>query len=1857
MLQLIPFSGRHLSIKQFQPSSLLIILFSMLFLMSGCKQDAPKDSELNYSLETAELVSQVTSGLVQKDAEIEVRFSSPVIKENLVNESLQKNVFTFDPPIEGVTRWKDRQTLTFTPSEDLTARTNYSATLDVAALLPLHKETLESFPFAFEVAGRELSKIEHDFELVNKDDASKLHVVGTVEFSEPIGKDLVKKAVTLKRLKRGMPLTWSGSGKTFSFKSEVVTRGKSTQNFNLNIDKDPVDISQSLNEEFVLSPLTNLSVTSVKKEGSGDKVSIIVQFSDELDAAQDLQGLIRTEPAASAKVKVVGKNAYLSGNFNFGQDYEVLVSKGVRSRFGTKTSKLISEVVKLADLKPQIKFSGDGVFMPTANKRSVRFQSLNVKSARFEIKRVFESNLGQFLQTQDLNGSASRNSGFNYYIDRVGVVVHTDTLDLGTEKNSWKQHELDLSKIISREDKGLYLLSVRFSHNDMLYGTAQEMADRNKRYYYGEEYTTNPYSPGYPNNWGQIYKPVIASDIGLTYKRGHKQHVIYATDINTAEPMSGVNVTLRSYQHQPIVTGVTDSRGYVEFGDIGKDQLFTVEGERGGERSVIKLQQMRWNLSTFDTDGESTVPGGTRAFIYTERGVYRPGDEVNISTVVRNEENSFPDNHPVEMIIYNPRNQKVFEKTNTTSEDGFYNFTYQGAMDDPTGTYRVSVKAGASYFTHDLKIETVVPFRLKVNLTPEKKTLSATDKRMNIDFNSTYLFGNPAAGLKAEADVILQSVRKQFPKYKNFIFQNGTVNYQPVRASVFSGNLDANGNAKISWKLPKLTGAPSSLRADVSARVFEKGGRANLNSLSIPIETYSHYVGLQRPETRWGYVKLGSKIDVPFVLLDADGKEAPGKQLTYRIYASDSYWWWEYDSRNSYLLRFKSSSATKLEKEGKLVSQGVAGILSYTPEREGSFLIEVQDGETGHSSAFMILVDSWGSSASGKDAGVLALSADKDKYDVGETAVISFPAPAEGSVLLSIEKEQKIISSRWIALQSGNEMKVEIPVTEEMLPTTYASISIIQPHAQTANDRPLRMYGVVPLNVEQAATHQAIRINMPDELRSNAPFKIEVQTEDGEPTQFTIAVVDEGLLDLTRFDTPDAWKHFFRKLRLGVESFDLFAQVLGAHKGDVFRTFSIGGGLASKFRSSQLESGKKKRFKPVSMFKGPITTDRNGKAVVEFTMPNYVGSVRAMVVSATGNRYGKAEKAVPVKTELMAVSSFPRAMAPGDKISVPVTVFAMKEGIGEVDVTVKTTGPLKVVGEGLQKLTFAKTGDQDVSFNLQADAAIGQSKIIVEARSGSYKSVNEIDMYVRPSSARVFDNEDKTIDKGSSVKMLIPNRGLPGSNVASISIRRRPNTNFSSRILYLIRYPYGCIEQTTSSVFPQLYLKGFLKGLVNENKVAYRNEDIDRNINRGIERLHRFQLSSGGFSYWPGNTDVSEWGTLYATHFMVEAGKKGYSVSDVMLNNALRYLRSKAKDTKDNIKTRVYRVYVLARAGKADIGAMNLLRENEMSKMNNSNKWLLGSAYLLAGQKEVAGRVVKETGFTAEKYSGWSFSYGSENRDRAMILEQLVAFERWTDADKLASELSLALSNRSYWYSTQTTGYMLMAIGKYLDALEGKEGSTPRMKGNIVLPDGERVAFDTDKFSFDRELLSGFGKEVTIELDKSSTTARAFLSLDWNGVPLKSDVKTDSKSLKLNLEWLDNDGAPINPAALKQGTTFWAHYSVSPARPYKGRIDEIALVQVLPSGWEIENTRLSGEALPGWASKWRINNYDYLDIRDDRIMWFFDLRNRNSENHFLVKLNAVTVGDFELPGTIVEAMYNNDFRASIEGKAVSVLKK
>lgn len=1819
-----------------------------LFLNQCTKKG--QDQAVDHTLTTAQLVSHVTSGIISSGEPIRVRFVESVVKENQVGSVLKKEVFSFGPEIQGVAAWKDRRILEFKPNHRLPFRKKYYGELRLQELLPHYKD-LQPLKFKFEVAGREIETFDGDFQLVDATDPKRLFYKGTVSFTETVGLEGVKRAVALQMGAAEIPLTWKVEEKDrrFAFVSETLKRPDRTVQFTLRVDKDPVELSRDFEKNFSLGPLADFKVTEIRKSDQGKRPGLEIRFSDEIDQQQDITGLVRVEPAVDFTQKMMGKSIHLSGDFAFGTAYTLKIS-GIRSRWGARLRQEVRKEVDFEDQKPRLAFLSDGVFLPTANLQKIGFKTMNVKTVNLEVKRVFESNLGQFLQTESLEAGRQRNQSFSdYEVNRVGVTVARQKLTIGTVKNRWLKHELDLKKLIRPGEKGLFLLKLSFGKNDMLYsGLSNE-----RRYYYGRDYYNNPNSHGYLYRHGQIFKPVILSDIGLTYKMGTRQHLVFATHLPNATPLEGVKVTLRTFQNQVISSKHTNVDGEVIFDDV-KEKVFYIEAEKDGQRSLVKPAEMAWNLSSFDTGGAEVSPDETRAFIYTERGVYRPGDEINLCLIARNRDDTFPANHPVTLEIYNPKNQLVSTQTSKTADDGFYHFKFQSREEDLTGNWRAKFLVGSRTFFQVLKIETVVPNRLKVKFEPEKEKLESGDQCIRMKVVANYLFGAPAAALKAEISVNLKHWLKQFKNFPGYIFNNEAINFKSIQTNVFEGPLDEQGRTRIDWQLPPLTSVPSAVRAQITARVFDKGGRPTRMDHFIPIDAYRNYVGLERPKFKYGYTRVGAPVTLRGILVDTGGKPVSGRSLKYRIYRNARYWWWEYDSEDDFRIRFKKDSNTRLAKEGEIISRSKPFAFEFNPENFGEYLLEVEEMiPGGHRAGFFFRAYYWGDAPVGAEsAGTLTLKSDRETYRPGDRAVVSFPTPEKGTILMTVEKGNQVLDTRvQEVVAASGESRIEIPVTREMLPNAYVSVSVLQPHSQTLNDRPIRMYGVIPLLVRESATIQTVDIKMADQLSSNQDFGIDIQTADGKATQFTVAVVDEGLLDLTRFATPDPWAQFYQKQRLAIRTFDLFNFVIGANRGDVFKLFSIGGDFdeAAAYRSSQLEPRREKRFKPVSMFKGPIKTDGKGKARVVFHMPNYIGSVRVMVVSADRDRYGKADKTVPVKTDLMVLPTLPRVLGPEDLFKVPVSVFALNEKIKSVDLRLKVEGPVNITGSDRRTLAFAEPREQDTAFTLQAEAAVGQAKITITAAAGKFKAFKEIHIGVRPYSPRIYASEIKEVAPGQKMTITIPGRGIPGTNRAVISVMRKGKLNLNHRLYWLLHYPYGCIEQTVSAGFPQLFLKEFIRQSSMDESV------IDDNINATIDRLKRFQTPSGGFAYWPGGNHVSIWGTNYAGHFMVEAQKQGYNVPRSLLDGWSRFEKSRSLLTRDNLLERIYRLYILALAGEPQVGPMNLIKENDLAGMTDTEKWLLSAAFRLAGKKETARDILAKTGMEARQYTEPGSTFGSWLRDTAMLLEIATLFEDWNKADPLYDRIVDEVSGEA-WYSTQTLGYALLAVGKYMKANAGDfREDKAVIAGYIKLPGIKKIPFETDQLKFSRKIDQGFGEEAEVFIDKKTNLERLFVLLEWDGVPLKPDVREESKNLWLNVEWLNQDGMTINPATLKQGTTFWGHFRVGRSDSLNRRLTELALVQVLPSGWEIENVRLLSDDMPPWMRKWKLNRENYLDIRDDRVMWFFDLSGGNSQLDFVVKLTAVTAGQFILPPSLFEAMYDNRYQAVKKGMPVKVV--
>ncbi|HXC04787.1 MAG TPA: alpha-2-macroglobulin family protein, partial [Bacteroidia bacterium] len=1036
------------------------------------------------------------------------------------------------------------------------------------------------------------------------------------------------------------------------------------------------------------------------------------------------------------------------------------------------------------------------------------------------------------------------------------------------------------------------------------------------------------------------------------------------------------------------------------------------------------------------------------------------------------------------------------------------------------------------------------------------------------------------------------------------------------------------------------------LRAFFTTKVFEEGGDFSIDRYSIPYSPYASYVGLEVPkgEGYGGMLDAGKTHYIDVATVSSDGKPLSRSKIGLKIYNIEWRWWWDHSDNDvaSYLAR----SSTVPVLDSAISTQDGRGRFRFNlwTQGYGRYLVLLTDPVSGHSAGKVVYVDwPWwarGHVKENENATMLSFSSDKEKYETGETLKLTIPSSAGGHALVCIESGTRVLKKFWVPTTKA-ETRFEFTVTPDMAPNCYLHVALMQPHSKTTNDLPIRLYGVIPVQVDNPASHILPVIHMPDVLKPESIALIHVKEEKGKAMAYTLALVDEGLLDLTRFKTPDPWKAFNAKEALGVKTWDLYDLVMGANSGKMDKMLSIGGDGDGMGRKGT----KANRFKPVVRFVGPFYLNPGQQAVHKIAIPNYVGSVRVMVVAGEGGAYGTAEKTVPVRKPLMILATLPRVLGPGETVSLPVDVFAMEKQVQDVNVEVQSNDLLVLETPARMNMHFKETGDEVLNFRFKVAEKTGIAKVKIIATSGKERTEQDIELDVRTPNPPVSDVQEMLVGSEKTWSPAIAYRGIKGTNSVTLEVSSMPSINLSNRLSYLLEYPHGCIEQTTSSVFPQL-LVGNLMELKTEDKAR-----VSVNVKAGLRRLQLFQTANGGFSYWPFQTDDSEWGTNYAGHFMLEAEKRGYDLPHGMKTRWTRYQQNTARQWMNENNRgyesdeliQAYRLYTLALAGSAETGAMNRLREEK--NLSLSARWRLAAAYQLVGQTETAKELIRSASLFITPYAELSYSYGSAIRDEAMILETLCLMNEKTKAAQLAITVAKAL-NGNQWMNTQETAYSLLAMCRF----SGASSSGGILKFSYSVNGGPAIPHSSTsslcQLKLPEETFTGKGKVQIMNEGVGILYAKVVV----RGIPLQGEESAASSHLALEVNYTSLKGEPIQPDKLVQGTDFVAEVKITNPGT-RGALKEMALNQIFPSGWEIHNSRMDENVSA------RVSAVPtYQDIRDDRVYSYYNLDAGQSKT-FRVLLNATYLGRFYLPTTSSEAMYDNSIHARIPGRWVEVVKE
>ena len=1843
----------------------IFVLFAMSVFFTSCNNNKKKEIKIDKGF-TA-YITGFTSGIISNSDNLIIELSED--RKEAPKDINLNELFTFTPSIEGKASWTANNEITFTPDDKLPNGQQYEASFALSKVMDVPSK-YKTFTYSFQTKTQSADVYLKGMQAYNAKNFKWNKVEGDVETADFAETHAVEKMLSATQKSKRKKIRWQHYPelKKHHFVIDSILRTDDPSEVYLQWDLAQLGIKNAnikLPKTIEIPSISDFSVMNVKVINEPEQV-VEIYLSDPVNKKQNIRGLVSIK-GKRVRTSVSGNTIKLYPRVRIRGEAKLFVSKSLRNAMGHKLRKAYSKNIKFVSLKPDVKSVVKGVIMPNSKGLNFPFQAVSLKAVNVKIIKIFEDNVPQFFQVNQFDGKRE--------LTRVGRIVYNKEVKLTSDKpidlGTWNTFALDLSDMIKVDQGAVYRVEISFNKKQSLWkcdnsgdiepepnaeDTSEYDGPKNNGdyydYYYEDDYydeyeygyRKDPCKNSYYNNSiHKIKQNILASNFGIIAKEDADHSLnVFITDLLTTNTISGVNVKVYNYQHRLIGESSTNADGNASMAIEGKP--FLLVAQKDGQYGYLRLDDgVSLSMSMFNVGGNKILKG-VKGYLYGERGVWRPGDSIYLNFILEDKNKTLPKKHPVVMEMYSPDNQLFVKKIKTRGVNNFYDFRTATPEDAPTGNWLAKVKVGGATFTKTIKIEAIKPNRLKINLDFGDEILHKNIKSFKLI--SKWLHGAPASNLRAVVEMKLSQGRTRFKNYEDYHFDDASKSIYSNSKTIFDGKLDANGQANIPLKID-IDEAPGMVKAGFKTRVFEQGGDFSVDRYNKLYSPYNYYVGVKVPKGKgWNNALYSDETNlIPIVTVDEYGKPVSRKKLKVEVFKISWQWWWQRDSNEDLGYYLRSSSAEKLltdyvqTKNGKAVYE-----LKFPENTWGRKYIKITDIESGHSTGQIFYTDykGWWSNPDNAMPGgaeMLSFTTDKNKYKVGDDVTINLPASSQGKALISIENGSKLIQAFWADVAKGKQ-KINFTVTKEMAPNVYIHISYIQPHAQSENDRPIRLYGVQGITVEDGDTHLTPVISMPDELRPEKKVTIKVNEKDGKKMTYTIVVVDDGLLDLTRFKTPNPWNTFYAKEALGVKTYDLYNYVMGAFSGNIAGLLAVGGD------EDLIETGNKKanRFKPVVKFLGTFTLKAGAKNTHTFTMPNYIGSVRTMVVAGNmEGAYGKAEKTTPVKNPLMVLATMPRVLGPQENVKLPITVFVTDKHIKDVKVRIENNDLFKLKGSATQKIHFDKVGEQMAYFDIEVARKVGVGKVKVSVTGGGEKATNEIEMNVRVANPELTQVKDGVMKKGESWSQNYTPIGIIGTNKAVLEVSIIPPINLEKRLDYLIQYPHGCIEQTTSSVFPQLYLADLMT-LSNTRKA-----EIQDNITQGLKRLQKFQLTNGGFTYWPGESGyASDWGTNYAGHFIVEAQKKGYKLPDGMLKDWLKYQRKAANNWSDNKSNnsyytsrssqmiQAYRLYTLALAGKPELGAMNRMRE--VSNLYTAAQWRLIVAYYLAGKKNIAEQMMQNLDLTVEKYRELGYSYGSNQRDEAMILEALVLMNKASLAKPLLDKVSQNLSSNN-WMSTQTTAYSLLAVSKFVVGQ-----SKGRVKCKVKYSGGQK-SIDSDKPMVQIPLAYAKSGASTVRVDNRSEGI-IFTRLINTGTPLESNDLAFAKNLAMDIRYFDINGKTIDPKNIKQGTDFVMEVTISHPG-ILGDYKNMALTQIFPSGWEITNSRMDN------IQRWKSDSSTYQDIRDDRVMTYFDLRKYKSKT-YRVMLNASYVGEYYLPSIKCSAMYNNDIISVTNGQWVNV---
>lgn len=1438
--------------------------------------------------------------------------------------------------------------------------------------------------------------------------------------------------------------------------------------------------------------------------------------------------------------------------------------------------------------------------------------------------------------------------------------------------------------------------------------------------------------------WRYAEKLILITDLGIVAKRAGNELWVWVNSLDSLAPVSQATVELIGDKRwgiqnvKTIRTAKTNTDGFVKVpliaDEVNKYRGLIITVAKGDDFSFLRVDSQRILTRDFHIDLRPNLDPETaeqlefftdmpvippvnseaeyRAFLYTNSGAYRPGEEVNLVGIVRRQragaDDAIPTAFPTRIEVITPGNKTLAMFQEQTDHDGACEVQIELPAWAQTGIYTAKMSIDEKQIgSVSFQVEEFMPDRIKVTVDTDKADYSF-DEEIRLKVNVAHLFRAPASGLKVEALYSLEEGMHnlQGEKYRSFNFSHASDAFHRETFDI-SGPLttDAEGKAEYQFKVPQSEQSTSRLTGTIRVTAQETGGRAVTAAKTISIHAYSHYVGLQWEEERTKTVKPNQEVGFNYIVVDQEGAAAAGRTVEATLYA------------------ISGTETTPLETR-TLTSAPEKERFTFISSRHGEHRVEITDVASGSQASVGFYVSEWGGVPGSEDNFLeLDLTLDKTAYQPGETAALHIKSPFPGKLLLTIEREEVLHYQTF----TMNELTatVEIPVEQVYRPNVYLYATLLRATAALENDALARAFGILPLKLDAESNQLTVALDMPKHIRPNRDveikFHVHGKQRKGQAYRVSIAAIDDGIVQLTDFQTPAPHAYFYRQRRLETYSYEFYTALmskrdfpirplikiksffpspeqvrlsdasarlapnLGRRNGnfyDSFRgTYSDFGFGPESSRYAYMAPGERSRVdtdsgirvKPVSLWSGLVTTDTEGHGAVRFRIPQFNGSLRVMAVAFSGDTYGSATQQIEISEPLMLIPTLPRFLAGGDRIRVPVTVFNGTRTADDFTVELNATGPVQLLTESgfgeplpvarsasLRKQIHVPMGTaKHLFFDVIAYETVGTVAFHLSASGNGETTERLVQLPLRSAAPPVTQSGHGVVRAGEPADFVFPSNLLPESSEFLLTVAPFPAVKFGGGLRYLIQYPHGCLEQTTSQVFTLLYLNEIAK-LVEPTLVDAdgQNSSVNTYIKAGITKLEGMLLPSHHFAYWPNGDHTNPWASIYAAHFLVEARKAGYKVDDSVYNRMLEGLRERAKQMdkrvdayaqdRYKIAQSVYACYVLAAAGQPEKTVMHSFSDNWFNDLRDHSRFRLASAFARIGEQQKALSLLPTTiDLKASSRRETGHNFDSPIRNRAIMLDGLLEIDGNHPAiPSLVESLTEAASADGRWATTQENAFAFLALGKML-----KRYTSDKYTGRLTFNGAPFADFDAAGGQYTATDWDGAKVQLTLEGEGSASYYWAAF-----GVSRDSHVEEYERDLQISRRYLNQDGMAAG-SVFRSGELVVTEITV---KALARTLENVAVVDMLPAGFEIENPRLRSRVDLPWMKEQSLTP-DNMDIRDDRLV-FFGRFPRQREYKFYYLLRAVTPGIFTVPPVSAEAMYAPENSAVTSSGRVEVIE-